>query len=424
MAMSEDTVQQSQSNWNWLRTLGTLLVCIVILGAAVAAVIVINQTEPTAQKNNSSRKSAALVETIVVERGIYSPKLVVLGTVQAAQDVVLAPRVSGQVIEMSPKMVPGGMIRKGELLLRIDPADFENAVSISRSELAQAEASREIEQARQRLAEKELKLLEGSIDGANRALVLREPQIASIEAEVSAASAAVERALLDLERTKIYAPFDAQVLDRSVNIGSQVSPGTELSRLIGLDEYWVMAAVPVRSLRWIRFPDASGSGAETAAMESINAEAKASGGSTVFLRNPDVWGAGVGRKARVARMIGTLDAQTRLARVLITVDDPLGLESGDPALILDSLVETEIEGQSIDDVVRLQRDFVRDQDTVWVMADNKLQIRKVEVVFRDIDYAYIRKGLDSGDEVVTTTLATVAQGVDLRKTNESGEAAR
>ena len=424
MAMSEDTVQQSQSNWNWLRTLGTLLVCIVILGAAVAAVIVINQTEPTAQKNNSSRKSAALVETIVVERGIYSPKLVVLGTVQAAQDVVLAPRVSGQVIEMSPKMVPGGMIRKGELLLRIDPADFENAVSISRSELAQAEASREIEQACQRLAEKELKLLEGSIDGANRALVLREPQIASIEAEVSAASAAVERALLDLERTKIYAPFDAQVLDRSVNIGSQVSPGTELSRLIGLDEYWVMAAVPVRSLRWIRFPDASGSGAETAAMESINAEAKASGGSTVFLRNPDVWGAGVGRKARVARMIGTLDAQTRLARVLITVDDPLGLESGDPALILDSLVETEIEGQSIDDVVRLQRDFVRDQDTVWVMADNKLQIRKVEVVFRDIDYAYIRKGLDSGDEVVTTTLATVAQGVDLRKTNESGEAAR
>jgi len=424
MAMSEDTVQQSQSNWNWLRTLGTLLVCIVILGAAVAAVIVINQTEPTAQKNNSSRKSAALVETIVVERGIYSPKLVVLGTVQAAQDVVLAPRVSGQVIEMSPKMVPGGMIRKGELLLRIDPADFENAVSISRSELAQAEASREIEQARQRLAEKELKLLEGSIDGANRALVLREPQIASIEAEVSVASAAVERALLDLERTKIYAPFDAQVLDRSVNIGSQVSPGTELSRLIGLDEYWVMAAVPVRSLRWIRFPDASGSGAETAAMESINAEAKASGGSTVFLRNPDVWGAGVGRKARVARMIGTLDAQTRLARVLITVDDPLGLESGDPALILDSLVETEIEGQSIDDVVRLQRDFVRDQDTVWVMADNKLQIRKVEVVFRDIDYAYIRKGLDSGDEVVTTTLATVAQGVDLRKTNESGEAAR
>ncbi|APZ90749.1 efflux RND transporter periplasmic adaptor subunit [Fuerstiella marisgermanici] len=411
--MNDAIQQRPNARWRWLRVLGTLFVCCAILGAAVAAVVVINKTEPTAQKENSSRKSAALVETVTVERGTYAPRLVVLGTVQAAQDIVLSPRVSGQVIDMSSKLVPGGMVRKGDLLLRIDPADFENAVSIRQSELAQKEASREIEQARQRLAEKELKMLEGSIDGANRSLVLREPQIASIEAEVSAAKAQVERATLDLDRTSVHAPFDAQVLSRSVNIGSQVGPNDELARLIGLDEYWIMAAVPVRSLRWVRFPKVTDQDSA-----SSNSESYDGSGSTVILRNPDIWGPGVERTARVARMIGTLDSQTRLARVLIIVDDPLGLESDAPPLLLDTLIETEIEGQPIEDVVRLQRDYVRGNDTVWVKKDDKLEIRDTEIIFRDLQYAYVTSGLEAGEEVVTTTLATVAEGIGLRKVGE------
>ena len=413
--MNDATDQRPNSKWRWLRMLGTLLTCCAILGGATVAIIVINQTEPTAQKDNSSRKSSALVETVTVERGTYSPRLVVLGTVQAAQDVVLSPRVRGQVTEMSPKLVPGGMISAGDLLFRIDPADFKNTVSIRTSELAQVQASREIEQARQRLAEKELKMLEDSIEGIDRSLVMREPQIASIEAEVSAAEAAVERATLDLDRTSVYSPFAAHVLSRSVNVGSQIGPGDEVARLIGLKEYWIMAAVPVRTLRWVQFPEAPVDSELDSESENVPVGVQ---GSKAILRNPEVWGAGVERHARIERMIGTLDGQTRLARVLIVVEDPLGQESGAPPLILNSLVETEIEGRPIVGVVRLKRDFVRDSDTVWVMVDNKLQIRETEVVFRDIEYAYISSGLESGDEVVTTTLATVAEGVALRKVGE------
>lgn len=428
--MTDATEQRPKSRWRWLRYLATLLICMTILAAAVAAVIVINQTEPTAQKTNSARKSAALVETISVQRGTWSPRLVVLGTVQPARDIVLSPRVSGQIVEMSPKLVPGGMVRKGDLLLRIDPADFENTLSIRRSELQQAEASREIEQARQRLAEKELKMLEGSIDSTNRALVLREPQIASIEAEVAAAEAAVQRAGLDLERSQVYAPFDAQVLSQSVNVGSQVGPNDEVARLVGVEEYWVVAAVPVRSLRWIQFPKrrASESADEpdsTDQAESVLPDPETVvTGSAVILRNPEVWGPGVERQGRVARMIGSLDAQTRLARVLIIVDDPLGQSSDLPPLILNSLIETEIAGLPIQDVVRLPREYVRDRDTVWVMQDSQLQIRETEVVFRDIEYAYIRTGLDSEDKVVTTTLATVAEGINLREETRAADKER
>jgi RND family efflux transporter MFP subunit len=387
----------------WRRIVGSFLACVAILATSVAAIILINETEPTAQQINATRKSAALVETVTVERGDYSPRISVLGTVQAAREVVLSPRISGQVIELSPKFVPGGMICEGDLLLKIDPADFENTLFIRQSELEQAEASLEIEEGRQDLAEKELALLEGTIDETNKALVLREPQIASIRAEVSAAEAAIQRAKLDLERTEVFAPFDAQILSRSVNVGSQVSPGDELAQLVGIQEYWISAAVPVRSLRWIQFPKTDGEG------------------SPVKLRNSDSWGPNVEREARVARMIGSLDQETRLARVLITIDDPLGEQSGEPPLILQTLIETEIQGRPIENVFRLDREYVRDGDTVWVMKDGKLEIRETEIVFRDAKYAYLREGLQSGEEVVITTLATVAEGVGLKKMEAADE---
>lgn len=363
--------------------------------------MVINQTEPTAQQIEATRKSAALVETITVERGTYQPRLVVLGSVEPAQDIVLSPRVSGQVVELSPNFVPGGMVQKGDLLLRIDPADFESVLSERQSELQQAEASLEIERGRQSLARKELELLADTIEETNRSLVLREPQIKSILAQVEAAKALVARAQLDVERTNITAPFDAQILSRSVNVGSQVAPGDELAQLVGIEEYWVVATVPVRSLNWVQFSEADGHG------------------SPVMLYNPDTWLSGEERHATVSRMIGSLDQQTRLARVVIQVEDPLARKTEGPPLILDTLLEAHIKGRPIEDVIRLDRDYVHEGDTVWVMKDGKLEIRETDIVFRDANDAYIQDGLESGEEVVTTTLATVAEGIGLRKVNDN-----
>ena len=405
--------------WKWLGVLVNFLICLIILAAAVGAVIWINQTEPVAQKVKSTRKSKALVQTQTMKRGTYSPRITVLGTVSSAQQITLQPRVEGQVMMISDKLMPGGMVDKGDLLVQIDPADFKNALSIRKSELAQAEASMEIEKARQEMAKKELKLLKGSLGATNRSLVTREPQIASMKAQVSAASAEVQGAQINLERTQIYAPFDAQVLSRAVNVGSQVSTDDELGQLIGLEQFWIIAAVPIRSLRWIEFPkqyEASGSAnAREKTSENDQKMEKVTDASKVILRNRDAWGDDTSREARVSKLIGSLDQQSRLARVLITVDDPLSLNSEAPPLILQTLLTTEIIGKPIEDVVRLERRYVRDRNTVWVMVDDKLEIREAKIEFQDAKYAYIRSGLEDGDEVVITTLATVAPGVGLRK---------
>ena len=383
----------------WLRVIGSAIACGAILAGSVYAVVWINRTEPTAQTINAKRKSSALVETITVARGTFRPKIRVLGTVQAAREINLSPRVEGQVAEMSPQFVPGGMVRRGDTLVRLDRSDYENAVAIARSEMAQTEASLAIEGGRQSLAKKEMEMLAGTIAGSNRSLMLRVPQLASIRAEVQAAQAAVDRAQLDLDRTELVAPFDAQVLTRSVNVGSQVRPGDQLGRLVGTEEYWVSAAVPVRSLRWIEFATADDNPA----------------GSTVRLRDPDAWGPDVHRDATVSRMIGSLDDQTRLARVLITVADPLSQNRQDPPLILGSLIDVEIDGKPIDDVVRLPRSYLHDGDTVWLMRGDELKIQTAQVVFGDAEHVYVSDGLFDGDEVITTTLATVADGVKLRR---------
>jgi len=328
--------------------------------------------------------------------------------------------VGGQIVEMNPAFIPGGLVAEGQPLLAIDPADFRNTLAMRRSELRQAEADLTIEQGRQAVAQREFELLDEQIDPANRSLVLREPQIASIRARVDAAKAAVDQAQLALDRTRIASPFDAKILERSVNLGSQVAPGDELARLVGVDEFWVVATVPLRHLRWLSFPEMNGreaGGGDAGNDHGDEAESEGEG-SRVRLSKPDTWGPGGERGGRLKRMIGSVDERTRLARVLIVVDDPLARDGDGPPLVLGSLLETEIEGRPLEGVVRLDRDYVRQGDTVWVMADGKLSIRAARIVFRDADYAYIAEGLKDGDAVVTTTLATVAEGLELKLEGE------
>jgi len=170
--------------------------------------------------------------------------------------------------------------------------------------------------------------------------------------------------------------------------------------LVGVDEYWITASVPMRELRRLRF--AGGDDAKT--------------GSAVRIAHPAAWGPGVHREGRVTRLVGALDRETRLARVLVTVADPLGEETGAPSLLLGSIVELAIEGEPLEDVVRIDRDHLRRGDTVWVMHEGALEIRPVEVVYRDAEHAFIAAGLEAGETIVVTDLATVTDGLPLRRT--------
>ena len=378
---------------------------ILILAGVVTTVIFL--TEPKASKTGATKETAMLVDVTKVQRGTYQPEFITTGTVRPAQDIFLSPRISGEVIRLAEAFIPGGYVNKGDILLQIDPSDYQNTLELRRSDLSQALTDLSIEQGRQDVAMQDLQLIgDTTLAQDNRELVLRKPQLNAVKARVKAARAAVKQAELDLERTTIRAPFDAHVLSRNVNIGSQVAPGDQLSRLIGMDEYWVVLTVPMSRLRWLSFPDTDQEGK----------------GSTVRLRNRTAWMEGQYRIGHLYRQIGALEEQTRLARVLVTVPDPLGVKTDTvvkPRLIVGSFLETHIEANPIHEVIRLERDYLRQNETVWVMEEGKLSIRKVKILVEDAVYAYITEGINDGEMVVTTNLSTVTNGAPLRIEEDS-----
>lgn len=396
-----------------MKRTGALWICAVILLAAAGVVALIFSTEPTAQRAGATKETAMLVDVLEVERGAFRPTVVAMGTVEPARDVVLSPRISGEVVELAKVFTPGGFVREGEVLLRIDPADFRTVLAQRESELRQARAELQLEMGRQDVARRDYELLdealgpdeslapEGGLSGEDLDLVLRRPQLETAKAQVDMAQAAVEQAELNLGRTTIRAPFDAHILARDVNVGSQVAPGDRLGRLVGTDEYWVEVAVPMSKLRFISLPGERG-----AADDERGAE--------VRVRNRTAWPEETYRTGYVDQLLGDVSGETRMARVLVTVPDPLARSDASPALMIGSFLEARIEAEELADVVRLSRDYVRKDDTVWVMEDGELRIREADIVFRDERYVYVAEGLETGDRVVVTNLSTVVDGAALR----------
>jgi RND family efflux transporter MFP subunit len=381
----------------------SVAVCLVLVAAAAGALYWIYNTEPTAEREGATRKSAALVETMTVKRGTFEPAINVLGNVQPANEIRLSPLVGGEVIAVDPRFVPGGIIDKNQPLLEIDPADYRNVVTLRRSDVQQAEAELAIEEGRRVVARKELEQLGEEMSPENKALVLREPQIASIRARLDSARAMLEQAELDLQRTRVVAPFKGQIMEQLANIGTRLNAGEPVARLVGVETYWVYAAVPIRHLDMLRFAD--------------DDEA----GSPATLAMPTVWNTGQTRTGEIARLIGELDPEARLAQVLITVDDPLSLKSDGPRLLLDTIVQVKLKGKPIDNVVRLPRAYLRQNDSVWVYDDGVLAIRPVTIAYANAEHVYVSEGLNDGDEVVTTALATVVEGRPLRRATDDDQ---
>lgn len=340
-----------------------------------------------------------LVQVTEAEEGDFTPVLVATGTVEPVDDVIISARVGGEVIRRAPGFVPGGSVEKGEILLQIDPADYRNNLELRRSELLQAQTELAVEMGRQEVAQQDLDLVGGqTLSEEEKRLVLRRPQLNAVKARIKAAQAAVEQAQLDLNRTTIRAPFDAHIITQHVTTGSQVAVGDDLGRLVGIDTYRIILGLPVSRLQYLRFPDSE--------------EDK---GSPVQIRNSSAWPEGVYRTGFLNSKVGALDDQTRQARILVEVPDPLAKDTASgPELIIGTFVEARVQGNEIKNVVRLSRDYLRTDDTVWVMQDGELSIREVEVLLTDNQYVYIQKGLEGGETVVTTNLSTVAEGIPLR----------
>src|SRR6056297_230996 len=384
-----------------------IYICLAIILGGVAITALIFSTEPEAQTEGATIETAILVDVQPVARGTFEPIIVATGTVQPVEDIILSPLVAGQIIRRDPAFTPGGFVKKNQVLLQIDPSDYRNALELRKSELLQSQTALDTEMGRQQIALQDLQLIASdSLFGDNplseeeQQLVLRKPQLNAVKASIGASKAAMGQAQLNLNRTTIRAPFDAHILSQNVTKGSQVSQGDDLGRLVGTEYYWIIATVPISKLQYLQF-----------------ATGETEKGAPVQIRNPTAWPNGEAREGYLDRQIGALDGQTRLARVLVKVADPLANSKeleGKPALMIGTFVDVSIQARPLKEVIKISRNYVRSNETVWVMRDGKLEIREVDIILTDDKNAYINKGLENGDMVVVTDLSTVSEGIGLR----------
>jgi|TARA_R110002096_G_scaffold62911_3_gene154987 RND family efflux transporter MFP subunit len=378
----------------------TIFISLGLLTGSVLIAMLFFWTAPEAEMEGASKTTAMLVDVVQAEQGDFTPTIVATGIVQPATDISLSNQVGGEITGIAKQFLPGAYVKKGELLLQINPADYKNTLLLRKSDLSLAQSDYEVELGRQDVALKDYELIGDELTSKNQNLVLRKPQLLAAKANVEAAEAAVNQAELNLERAGIRAPFDAHILSRNVNLGSQITPGSDLGRLVGIDEYWVMANIPLSKVNWL----------------SIGEEVGGTG-SPVKIVHPAAWEPGQFREGHLSRLVGALDNQTRLARVIIRIADPLLRRKPNPdkpPLIIGTFVEVQIEARELVDVTRLERQYIRPGNTVWVIQEGKLNIRNVNILFEDQDFAYINEGLSANDQVVATDLATVVDGSPLR----------
>ena len=376
-----------------------LLSVLIVAGATAIYRYQIN-TSPRAGRKKPPRQ-AKLVQVIPVRKDNCTTMVKGNGLVMPAQRVTLHPQVTGQIVEVSPDVVPGGFVQAGQKLMVIDHRDYKIQVRQRQSEVAKANKDLKVEQGNQAVAKQEYEILGEVITDEDRELVLREPQLLSAQAAQESAQAALEKAELDLARCDIVAPFNAVIQQKDTDLGASVSINSQLVTLIGTDEAWVEAKVFANQLKWLDIPKRNGDL-----------------GANVTIRNTGVWGGDRFRTGRVLCLLGELETEGRLARLLVTVDDPFCLKPQNrnlPQILISSYVSAEIEGRTLSDVFPIQRSHLRDNDTVWIMDDDgQLETRQVQIVFRGPDRVYVTEGLAENEKLVVTDIAAPVAGMPLR----------
>ena len=391
----------------WAKRLFRVLLPVLILGGGVIGARALVATRP-AVKKVAQQASATIVEVITVRSEDIRAVISAFGTVRAHQELSVQPQVSGSVVEQHAKLIKGGLLHAGEVLLRIDQRDYAYAVETQRGTLAKAEFQLDLERGNQVIAQREWDLLESSIETSEmgKQLALRKPHLREKRAAVAAAKSRLAKAELDLQRTTLTAPCNALVLDESVEVGQLVMSQTPVARLVCTDAFRVEVSIPMHELAWVEIPGPTrAQGSQVRVIRDLGSDKTAQ------------------RQGVVAGLLGDVSENGRMARLLVLVEDPMSRTTPHDRqlpLLLGEYVRVEIDGPQLTDVFVVPRNTLREGGRVWVKnGDNQLEIRQVEVALSRHDSLLIQSGLQDGDQVITSPLPVALSGMAVQSSSES-----
>ncbi len=364
------------------------------LGAAFSLYLVLSKPRP---RPIQRPRAALVVRTVVVKPQRYTYTVETTGTVVTPRQTELASEVAGKILEVSPRLLPGEVVRKGELLVRIDPTDYRAAVARAEAELREAERVLAELSAEAERSVAEWQALHPATPPPP--LVAREPELSAARARVLAARAALRKARADLRRTEIRAPYRARILEVHVETGSYASPGKVLAVLYPLSGIEIYAPIADHFLPYLRVP-------------GLNVPQKAPGSRAEVL-----WELGrrvLRYRARVVRAGGAVEEKTRLLPLYLRLEE----EPEESPLLPGTFVTVRLFGPDFPRAFVLPREALhrfRGRPFLWIVnSRGKLEKREVILLKEDEKAIVVLSGLEEGERVVVQRLPGAVEGLPVR----------
>jgi RND family efflux transporter MFP subunit len=381
------------------RVLAVVLPLIIVAAGALGAwAMYVNRSQP------ETREPEAIVPLVRVQDVVLRDLEISVwsqGTVSPRTESVLVPEVAGRIIEVSQSFVSGGFFEVDDVLLRIDPHDYNQAVVQARARVTQAELRLAQEEAEADVAAEEWEEIG---EGEATPLTLHLPQLADARAALEGARAELEKARRNQARTEIRAPYVGRVRVKNVDVGQYVGPGTPLATIYAVDFAEVRLPLPDRQLAFLDLP------------LIYRGDEERGQGPRVILRS-EFAGRTFQWQGRIVRTEGEIDRRSRMVHAVAQVADPYarGEEEGRPPLAAGMFVEAEILGETVENAAVLPRSVLRSDGRVLIVDDeSRLRFREVEVLQTREDQVIIGKGLESGERVCLSPLAVVTDGMRVR----------
>jgi RND family efflux transporter MFP subunit len=374
-----------------------IVASVLILAVGAGAIQYLLTSAPKAEKQKPTA-SGLLVDTTQISLAPYTLGITSVGTIEPALKTILSTKVSGKIIQTSSAFIPGGIVKKGDVLARIDSLDYEAALAQLKAQLSSALATEQIELGQQASARKELELSNLNPTGLNRSLMLREPQLAQVKATITNLEASLRMAQNNLNECTIKAPYDGVITKKSLELGSFITSQSTVAEIVSTESFWLNVTIPSAYLSFI---------------DTLNPTELTKLPVSLFQKDKrlDV-------EATIIKLLPELDTATKQARLLIEVRDPLGLKAQTqvkrPKLLLGDTLHVSITAKIFETVLALPVKYLRANNTVWVMdSNNTLRIKPVVLHAKDERFALIAKGIDESDVIVTTYMTTAVEGASL-----------
>lgn len=323
------------------------------------------------------------------------------GSVMPRTETTIAAEASGRIVEVSDAFVSGGRFAEGDVLIRIDPRNYESALLRAQANVARAVTQLATESALAGYAAEDWQRLRQTTPGTAPAteLALRKPQLQQALAELQFAEAELKDAEGDLDRTTIRAPYNGRVRDKVADIGQYVNVGTEIARIFAVDFAEVRLPVTQKDLQFLDIT-------KLRSNEPFNVRLFAELAGSVASWN-----------AKITRTEGVFDTTSRVLYLVAQVQDPYAYAEGATGtpLLMGMFVSAEIDGQAAGNLFLIPRHALERGTTLWVVDDeNRIYPRELTVVRRDDNFVYVAEGLDEGERYCVTPIDRPLPGMRVR----------